>query len=90
MARLLSHPLDHVRTCLACGAHAAHRYEGAQILDTAAGAIVEARIVTCSACGTTRAVDTEPRPGLTVEDLLRVTDRRCWARLRAARERGAA
>lgn len=90
MARLLSHPLDHVRTCVACGAHAAHRYEGAQILDTEEGTIVEARIVTCSACGSTRAVDPEPRPGLTADDILRVTDRRCWGQLRAARMRGAA
>ena len=90
MAKLLgSHPLDCCRACPSCGKLCEARYEGAQLVDDGHGGIAEGRIYTCSACSSTYVADIEPRPNATEDELLKVTDKREWARLRVARMRGA-
>lgn len=90
MAQLLKHPFDCVRICNACGRLAEARYNGAQILPLEDGSLAECRLYTCQhpACGSTYSADPEPRPDATEDDVMRVTDRRNWAQLRAARVRG--
>lgn len=69
------HPLDSTRTCPACGQLADLRYDATQVLHDGFG-VVRAYLVTCSVCASTSAIDPEPMPEATEDDLLKVIDRR--------------
>ena len=85
MAGLLGgHPLDCCRYCANCEAIRDTRYQGAWILRMPDRAIVEARIYICRTCADVFAADHEPRPDVSSDRLLEVTDLREWHELREA------
>lgn len=83
MAQLLGrHPLDCVRLCRHCDKLRDTRYQGAWILRMPDRQIVEARIYVCRTCSDVFAADHEPRPDVSSDRLLEITDLRAWHRLR--------
>lgn len=71
----MRHPLDSSRRCPACGELAELRYDATQVLHDGYGP-VRAHLMTCGTCSGTSAMDAEPMPGLTDDDLLTVLARR--------------
>lgn len=85
MAGLLGkHPLDCVRLCCRCDRLRPTHYQGAWILRMPDRTIVEARVYTCLICNDVFAADHEPRPDVSSDRLLEVTDLRKWHELREA------
>lgn len=83
MKLLGSHPLDCCRLCPSCNQIRACRYDGSQIVPDETDVLVDGRLYTCSVCSQTFYADLAPMPGVVEADLMRVTDRREWARMRA-------
>lgn len=72
-----AHPNDGDRTCAKCGDHSPHMYVGSAIRGRESdGALAESHDFTCCACGSTYAVEGDPRPELDADDFGRVFARR--------------